>query len=99
MSVEVVEVEIPFAGIEAIEVEVVTAALPGLGTPIISATPPTSPVNGMQWIEEGTNILSVWFASENSWIVPATNAVPANALTFDGEILTFGGEILTFAAA
>jgi hypothetical protein len=32
MSVELVEVEIPFAGIEAISVEVVTSSLPGLGS-------------------------------------------------------------------
>lgn len=71
---------------------------PGLGAPIISATPPESPANGQQWIQTSTNIFSFWSPSESSWIVPATNAVLAGAVTFGGDILTFGGEILTFAA-
>ncbi len=100
MSIEVIEVEIPFAGIEAIEVQVVTAHLPGTGDPDIPATPnpPANPRDGQPWRESGTFILSYWSAAENSWIVPATNTIPANALTLGGEILTFGGETLTFAA-
>jgi len=68
---------------------------------IISDTRPSSPVNGMQWMDSTSNILSVWIASENAWIVPTTNAVeavPNGAIAFNGDILTFGGDTLTFAA-
>lgn len=83
MSVEIVEVQIPFAGIEAIEVEVVTAHLPGTGDPDVPATPtpPANPRDGQPWRESGTFILSFWDATEGAWFVSATNSIPANAYT------------------
>jgi hypothetical protein len=61
-------------------------------------TPPANPRDGQPWRESGTFILSFWDAEEGAWFVSATNSIPANALTFNGDILTFNGETLTFAA-
>jgi len=105
MSVEVIEVQIPFAGIEAIAVEVVTAHLPGTGDPDIPATltPPANPRDGQPWRESGTFILSFWDATEGAWFVSATTAgqtTPSNAVLddLDAPILDDTGAFVLFAA-
>jgi hypothetical protein len=98
MSIELVEVEIPFAGIEALEVEVVVGMLPGTGTPDIPATlsPPASPRNGQPWRQLGTQLLFYWQSDESAWVTPVTsNSIPLEVLFFGGEVLFFDGEPLT----
>lgn len=94
MSVELVEVEIPFAGIEAISVEIVNATGPP-GTPCITSLTPPSNTSAL-WFDPSDGSVSAW--NGTVWVTTSIT-IPNFSLTFNGGILTLGGDTLTFQIA
>lgn len=93
MSIQIVEVRIPFSNIVAVD-----AALGNtIGRAVItSLTPPSN--TSVLWYDPSDGTISVWNGSV--WVTDGSiYSIPDGALTFGGDILTFSGDTLTFQAA